>query len=346
MSTHGRPPEAPSWFRDTKVFEKPSLPRAYGQIASSLLPFIASWILAVVLMELHVPYVFVLLPVVLAGFLLVRLFIIFHDCTHGSFFKSRKANAFWGWIIGILTFTPYQAWRKAHGIHHATVADLDKRGIGDVWTLTLAEYRASSVWVRLAYRIYRNPVVLFLIGPMILFLIIHRFPVKDADSREHWNVHLTTLAAAALLCGMGFGLGWHVVLAIHLPLFFVSAVLGVWLFYVQHQFDPTYWEHTEDWDMYAAALQGSSHYKLPRILQWFSGNIGFHHIHHLRPHIPNYNLERCYKAIRELQLPNPLTLWHSLKCMTLHIWDEKDKLLLNFRQTRRRLRTELSPAQA
>jgi omega-6 fatty acid desaturase (delta-12 desaturase) len=342
MSTNQRPPTAPAWYKETKIFEKPSLGRAYGQIASTLLPFIAVWISAVVLMEFRVPYVFVLIPVLLAGLLLVRLFIIFHDCSHGSFFKSSKANAAWGWFIGVLTFTPFQGWKRAHGIHHATVADLDKRGIGDVWTLTLDEYRQKGFWTRLWYRIYRNPAMLFLVSPLVLFLVIHRFPERLARTAEHWSVHLTTAAAAILVLAMGFGLGWHVVLGVHLPMFFVSAVLGVWLFYVQHQFDPTYWEHTEDWDHFEAALQGSSHYKLPRILQWFSGNIGFHHIHHLRPRIPNYNLERCYKTVKELQLPNPLTLWHSLRCMTLHVWDEKDKLLLTFRQVRRMLRAERS----
>ncbi len=346
MTTHEAARPTPGWYRQTKIFETPSMARAYFQIIGTLIPFVAAWVTAVVLMEFHVFYPIVLVPVVVAGLLLVRLFIIFHDCTHGSFFASSRANATWGWLIGILTFTPYDGWRKSHGIHHASVADLDKRGIGDVWTLTLEEYRQKGFWTRVWYRIYRNPLMLFLIAPPFLFLVLHRFPGRRAKAAEHWSTHLTTAGAAALLLAMGFGLGWHVVLGVHLPLFFVSSVVGVWLFYVQHQFDPTYWEHTEDWDHIEAAMQGSSHYKLPRILQWFSGNIGFHHIHHLRPRIPNYNLERCYKAIKELQLPNPLTLWHSLKCMTLHVWDEKDKLLLNFRQVRHRLKNGMVSARA
>jgi len=229
-------------------------------------------------------------------------------------------------------YTPFKSWRKAHGTHHAHNGNLDQRGVGDVWTLTLEEYRRASPARRFQYRLYRNPVFLFLFSPPLLFLFLQRLPDKGASRQELRSVHITTVCVLAMLGGIGWLAGWAFLLAYALPMIYVAAVAGVWLFYVQHQFDPGYWEHEDRWDPYTAALDGSSFYRLPAWAQWFSGNIGFHHIHHLRPHIPNYRLQACLRAVPELQLPHPLTVWASFKGLTLHLWDEKAQRLLSFHQ--------------
>jgi omega-6 fatty acid desaturase (delta-12 desaturase) len=328
------PTSSPPWFRQTKAFEVPSRGRALWQLINSFAVFLSSWILTVVLWKVGLGYPWILPLIVVSGLSFVRIFIVFHDCCHESYFRSKKANAFWGWLIGILTYTPYLEWRKDHGIHHASTSNLDLRGVGDIWTLTLEEYRALGFWMRLWYRVYRNPFFLFLTAPPVLFILLQRIPRKGLTKKDKLNAHLTSLAVVALALSIGFFLGWDVLFFVHLPIFYVTSVVGVWLFYVQHQFDPGYWEHSEGWTSWKAALVGSSHYKLPKVLQWVSGNIGFHHIHHLRPRIPNYNLERCYKAVKELQLPHPLTFWKSFSALTLHVWDEKSKRLLSFRQVR------------
>jgi omega-6 fatty acid desaturase (delta-12 desaturase) len=277
----------------------------------------------------------VLLAAIVAGLFQVRAFIIFHDCTHQSFWSSRKANFFWGAVTGILTFTPYRSWRKSHGIHHAHNGNLDKRGIGDVWTMTLTEYRAAGKLKRALYRLYRNPVFMFLVSPPLLFLVLHRLPEKGASRAELLGSLSTTLGSSFWVIVLGFAAGWDFVLLFGLPMVYVATLGGVWMFYVQHQFDPADWEREERWNLFDAALQGSSYYKLPRLLQWFSGNIGFHHIHHLRPRIANYRLEECYLAVQELQVLNPLTIRASLKGMFLHLWDESSQRLLSFRQAAR-----------
>jgi len=266
----------------------------------------------------------------LAGGFMVRAFIIFHDCGHGSFFKSRRANNILGFITGVLTFTPYYYWRGEHARHHATSGDLDHRGTGDLWTLTVQEYLESSRWRRFAYRLARNPFVLFVLAPVYLFLIKHRFPKAKASQRERCSVYWTNLAVLGMAAGLSSCFGLTAYLLVQLTILMVAGSAGVWLFYVQHQFDGVYWERSEEWDYTAAALQGSSFYKLPRVLQWFTGNIGYHHIHHLSSRIPNYNLERCHRAHSLFQSVKAVTLFASLKSLTLRLWDEQRCKLVGY----------------
>lgn len=256
-------------------------------------------------------------------------------CGHGSFFKSRLANTITGSIAGVLTFTPYYHWRWEHSRHHATAGDLDRRGTGDIWTMTVQEYLESSRWKRFAYRLARNPIVLFVIAPVFLFLVRQRVPSPAASRRERrsvWWMNVTILGMAAALSRI-FGIVPY--LLIQLTVLMVAGAAGVWLFYVQHQFEDAYWERGEDWDYTAAALQGSSFYKLPSILQWFSGNIGYHHVHHLSARIPNYNLERCHKSHSLFQEVKPITLLSSLNSLTFRLWDERLRKLVGFRHLRK-----------
>jgi len=335
MQTAAKSGRVPSWYPGTKVFETPLRRKAIGQLVNTLLPWLGLVLTSAVLWSYGAPWFLVLLAAIVAGLFQVRAFIIFHDCTHQSFWSSRKANFFWGAVTGILTFTPYRSWRKSHGIHHAHNGNLDKRGIGDVWTMTLTEYRAAGKLKRALYRLYRNPVFMFLVSPPLLFLVLHRLPEKGASRAELLGSLSTTLGSSFWVIVLGFAAGWDFVLLFGLPMVYVATLGGVWMFYVQHQFDPAYWEREERWNLFDAALQGSSYYKLPRLLQWFSGNIGFHHIHHLRPRIANYRLEECYLAVQELQVLNPLTIRASLKGMFLHLWDESSQRLLSFRQAAR-----------
>jgi omega-6 fatty acid desaturase (delta-12 desaturase) len=273
--------------------------------------------------------------VVLGAGLLVRAFIIFHDCGHGSFFASRVANDFWGCVCGVLTFTPYYQWRGEHAIHHGTAGDLDKRGTGDVWTMTVREYLAASRYRRFAYRLARNPVVLFIIGPLVLFLFLQRVPDSKAGVRERHSVWWMNVALLLVGTAMSMVLGTWNYLVFQVAVLTVAGSAGVWLFYVQHQFEDAYWERGENWDYTVAALKGSSYFKLPRVLQWFSGNIGFHHIHHLGARIPNYNLERCHNSEALFRDVRPLTLSDSLRTLGLRLWDESSRRLVGFRSLKR-----------
>jgi omega-6 fatty acid desaturase (delta-12 desaturase) len=269
------------------------------------------------------------LAILAAGFML-RAFIIFHDCGHGSFFKSQKANHVVGFITGVLTFTPYYSWRKEHAAHHATSGDLDRRGVGDIWTLTVLEYLEASRWKRFAYRLARNPVVLFVLAPLFVFLVKHRIPKAGARRRERHSVYWTNLAVLIMAAGLTWVFGLKAYLLIQLIILTVAGAIGFWLFYVQHQFEGVYWGRGEGWDYTTAALQGSSFYKLPKVLQWFSGNIGYHHIHHLSPRIPNYNLERCHRAQELFQRVKPVTLFSSFKAFAFRLWDEQHRRLVSF----------------
>lgn len=271
---------------------------------------------------------------VLAGGFLVRVFIIFHDCGHGSYFASKTANSIVGFISGLLTFTPYHHWRWEHAVHHATSGNLDARGIGDVWTMTVDEYLAASKWKRLAYRLLRNPVLLFGLGPLFLFLIWHRFPSAKARPRERHALYVMNVAVLGMATVMSLIFGIRDYLIIQVLVMMVAGGAGMWMFYVQHQFEDVYWERDDKWDYATSALLGSSFYKLPRILMWFTGNIGYHHIHHLNSKIPNYNLERCHKACPEFQTVRPLTLFGSLKSLSLRLWDEQQRRMIGFRDLR------------
>jgi acyl-lipid omega-6 desaturase (Delta-12 desaturase) len=329
---HQADADVAAWKQIVLQYQKPSTSRALWQVINTLGPYALLWYL--MYLSLEVSAWITLALAVLAGAFLVRVFIIFHDCGHGSFFKSRAANNVLGFITGILTFTPYYHWRWEHAIHHASAGHLDKRGTGDVWTMTVQEYLESSRWKRFAYRLARNPFILFVVGPLYLFLIRQRFPSASASKRERRSVHWMNLAILGVAAALSMVFGIKAYLLIQLTVMAVAGSAGIWLFYVQHQFEGVYWERGEEWDYTAAALQGSSFYKLPKILQWFSGNIGFHHIHHLSSRIPNYNLERCHKAHPLFQNVKPVTLFSSLKSFAFRLWDEPHRKLVGFRQVR------------
>jgi omega-6 fatty acid desaturase (delta-12 desaturase) len=264
-----------------------------------------------------------------AGFM-VRIFIIFHDCGHGSFFPSRRANSILGFIAGLLTFAPYYHWNHKHAMHHATSGDLDRRGMGDVWTLTVKEYQNISKRERFVYHIFRNPLMMFMIGPIYMFLIYNRFVTGKATARERYYVYATNLGILSLVLILSALIGLKSYLLIQLPVIMIGGMWGIWLFYVQHQYDGVYWARHDEWNFQNAALEGSSFYKLPKILQWFSGNIGFHHIHHLSSRIPNYYLELCHNEIPVFKNVEPLTWSASLKCISYRLWDEENNKLVGY----------------
>lgn len=325
-------PTQREWRRAVAKYEKPHLGRSLWQVANTIVPYLALWWLMVRSTEISY-WLTLALAFPAAGFM-VRTFILFHDCCHGSFFRSHRANNILGLITGVMTLTPYSEWRRSHSIHHATSGDLDRRGIGDVWTLTVREYQESSLGRRIWYRIFRSPLSLFVVGPVVLFLVWHRFPAKGAPRREKLSVLYTNIGIAlvALAAWATIGLGtWAVIQGMIL---LVAGPVAIWLFYVQHQFEETYWEKHQEWEYIPACLQGSSFYKLPKILQWFSGNIGFHHIHHLSPRIPNYYLEPCHREHSNLLVGEPLTLWSSLRSFGFRLWDEDLGRMVGFRRLR------------
>jgi omega-6 fatty acid desaturase (delta-12 desaturase) len=320
----------PEWYEATARFQKPALRKSIWQILNTFIPYFALWYVMIRLLQAGTSYITILLLAIPTGLFLVRIFIFFHDCTHGSFFASKGANTLLGYITGILTFTPFDRWRSSHWTHHATVADLDRRGTGDFWTMTKKEYLQSPKWKRIVYRIARNPLVIFGLGPIFIFLVYQRFPFLAKTKRDHLSVYLTNLGILAVVLLAGFTIGFKNYILIQLPVSFVAGLGGLWLFYVQHNFEGVYWARHEEWDRFQAALEGSSYYKLPRILQWFTGNIGFHPIHHIRPLIPNYNLEACYRSEAAFQEIEPLTIPVSLKSLILHLWDEGQQKLVGF----------------
>jgi acyl-lipid omega-6 desaturase (Delta-12 desaturase) len=317
-----------AWKEIVARYQKPALWRSVWQIVNTVVPYAALWYL--MYLSLAVSWWLVLPLAILAGGFMVRLFIIFHDCGHGSFFRSRKANDVFGIISGMLTLTPYYHWRWEHALHHSTSGDLDRRGTGDIWTLTVQEYLESSRGKRFAYRLARNPVVLFVLAPLFLFLVKHRFPKAEAGRRERYSVYWTNLAVLGMVAALGWAFGFKAYLLIQLTVMMVAGSVGLWLFYVQHQFEGVYWERRNEWDYTAAALKGSSFYKLPRVLQWFSGNIGFHHLHHLSPRIPNYHLEKCHEADPVFQSVPPVTLFASFKSLSFRLWDEQRRRLVGY----------------
>jgi omega-6 fatty acid desaturase (delta-12 desaturase) len=325
-------PTTAEWKRIVQKYQQPSIPRAIWQILNTLVPYAALW----VLMYFAVSWSWwLVIPLAaIAGGLVVRLFIIFHDCTHGSYFKSSLANDIVGYILGVLTFTPYYHWRWEHTLHHASSGNLDRRGIGDIWTLTVQEYLESSIWRRFAYKMARNPVILFVLGPLSLFLFWNRFARPSAAWRERLSVWFTNLGIVAVGFALSMVFGFKQYVLIQLIVMSVAGSAGVWMFYLQHQFDGVYWDRQDEWDYTAAALEGSSFYKLPKVLQWFTGNIGFHHIHHLSPRIPNYNLERCHRAEPIFNQVKPITFFSSLKSMTYRLWDEEARKLVGYRRAR------------
>jgi omega-6 fatty acid desaturase (delta-12 desaturase) len=305
-----------------------------GQVSNTFIHFFLLWY--VMYLSLDYSYWLTLALALPAAGFLIRIFIIQHDCGHGSFFNNRKGNDYLGSICGVLTLTPYFYWRKSHAIHHATASNLEHRGVGDIYTMTVKEYLQQSRWGRLKYRLYRNPFILFILSPAILFIIIHRFPLPESWSkswkRERASVWWTNLAIALVILTLGLTIGFKAFFLVQLPITILAATAGTWMFFVQHQFEDTYWAKEGEWDYALAALKGSSYYKLPKLLQWFTGNIGFHHIHHLSPRIPNYLLEKCHEENPQFQHVVVLTLWSSFKTIFLSLWDEEQERLVSFGQ--------------
>ncbi|NOX87755.1 MAG: fatty acid desaturase [Calditrichaeota bacterium] len=324
----------PGWYKEISKYAQPDLKKSIWQLINTFVPYFALWISMVYLVQRGTSYWIILGLATVTALLHVRIFIFFHDACHGSFFASRRANKILGYVAGIVTFTPFEEWRRLHNIHHATSGDLDRRGVGDIWTMTVEEYRASSKIKRIAYRVFRNPLVMFGLGPVILFLVSMRIPSKESKKEERRSVIITNIALILIVLGLGFSIGFSVYFKILIPVTFIAGAAGIWLFYVQHQFEDSYWSKNADWDMIKSALKGSSYYKLPKILQWFTGNIGLHHIHHLRPRIPNYYLQSCNDNIPAFSEIKPLTISTSLKSLWLDLWDENKEKLVSFRSLR------------
>jgi acyl-lipid omega-6 desaturase (Delta-12 desaturase) len=319
-----------SWQKVIMKYNRPDLSKSLWQICNSLIPYLGLWYLMVLSLE-YSYWITLALSFIASGFL-IRLFIIFHDCGHGSFFKSKRTNKIVGMTLGILAFTPYFKWHNQHHIHHATTGNLDKRGIGDVWTLTVKEYLESSKWRRFFYRAFRNPFILFTIGSAYVILIQNRFSKKEMTTKERWNIYFTNFMILVMAIGISLMVGLKAFLLIQLPVIFISHSAGLWLFYIQHQFEDVSWYRSSNWDYKTAAIEGSSFLKLPVVLQWFTGNIGFHQVHHLGPGIPNYNLARCQYENDLFKKAKPITLFSSFKALRLNLWDEASLQMIRFRK--------------
>lgn len=318
------------WTRILARYREPILSRSIFELTVTFAPFVAIWALAWWALSFSV-WLAMALALANAAFL-VRLFMIQHDCGHGAFFKDRRVDDWLGRFLGVLTLTPYDVWRKTHSIHHATTGNLDKRGIGDMPTLTVREYREKGWFGRAMYRLVRNPLILFGVVPFYTFFLQNRLPV--GLMRSGWRYWLSALATNAAigtaLAAIGWLGGWDVLLFVFLPTMFLAAVTGMWFFYVQHQFEDTVWEREENWNVQEAALYGSSHYDLPGILRWITGNIGVHHVHHLASRIPFYRLREVVRDHDILAASKRITLWESFRCARLHLWDEDSRRLLSF----------------
>lgn len=324
--------DARRWMRILGNYRTPNPVRSIAELAITALPLAALWTAAWFSLSLGHAWASLLIAAPAAGFL-VRLFLIQHDCGHGTFFAGRLANDWVGRVIGVLTLTPYDWWRRTHAIHHASTGNLDRRGIGDIDTLTVREYQARSRWGRLGYRLYRHPLVMFVLGPAYLFFLQHRLPV--GLMRHGWQPWVSTMATNVAIALVVVALMWLIgvkaFLIVHLPIMLLAAIAGVWLFYVQHQFEQTVWEREEGWALHDAALYGSSHYDLPGWLRWLTANIGIHHVHHLCSRIPYYRLSRVLRDHPELRAVGRITLPESLRCVRLVLWDETQRRLVSFR---------------
>ena len=330
------PPEARGWAQILARYRAPSHSRSIIELIMTAGPFVLLWLLMWASLDRGY-WVCLLLAVPAAGFL-VRLFMIQHDCGHGAFFHHRLANDWVGRVIGVLTLTPYDFWRRTHAVHHATSGNLDRRGTGDIDTLTVHEYLALSRWRRLSYRIYRHPIIMFGLGPAFLFIVQHRLPV--GLMRAGWQPWLsamaTNVAIAAVVATVISLVGVVPFLIVHLPIMLLASSVGVWLFYVQHQFEHTEWARDGAWNLQEAALHGSSYYDLPSVLRWFTANIGVHHVHHLCSRIPYYRLPLVLRDYPELGVTGRLTLVQSFRCVRLVLWDEALQRLISFEEVRQR----------
>jgi acyl-lipid omega-6 desaturase (Delta-12 desaturase) len=322
----------PSWRAVLAPYARPHLGRSLIDIATSVVPYLA--LLAAMYSLLDVSYWLVLAVSVPAAGFLVRAYILFHDCAHGSFLPWSKANEWLGATCGLLVFTPFQRWRHQHAVHHASSGDLDRRGVGDVPTLTVAEYQALPWRRRLGYRLLRNPIVMFGLGPMWAMILAPRFVSRSERPRIRRSVRRTNLALAAVIGLLCWLLGWESFLLVEMPSALLAGSIGVWLFYVQHQFEDAYWQSSDSWSYDEAALKGSSYLRLPGVLQFFTGNIGLHHVHHLSTRIPNYYLQRAHDAHPVFRQVPRLSLWDGIKSVKLKLYDEERGRLVTFRQAR------------
>jgi len=317
------------WREILAPYARPQLGRSVLDLSTSVVPYVALW--ALMYLSLDWSYLLTLaLAIPTAGFL-VRVYILFHDCTHGSFLPSKRGNLWLGTALGLMVFSPFLSWRHNHAVHHATAGDLERRGVGDVPTMTVAEYRSAPWRKRLGYRLIRNPIVMFGIGPTVAMLVLPRIPSKSMRPRHRRSIIATNLALAAIVGSLCWLLGWQAYLMVQGPVILLAGAAGVWLFYVQHQFEDTYWQSAEDWSYADAALRGSSYLRLPKVLQFFSGNIGLHHVHHLSARIPNYNLQRAHDENPVFHDVPTLSLREALQTVRLKLWDEQRGRLVTFR---------------
>jgi len=319
-----------SWEKTVMKYTHPDLKKSIWQICNSVIPYIFMWYLMYRSLE-YSYWITLILAVVASGFL-IRIFIIFHDCGHRSFFVSKRANEVVGMIMGIIAFTPYYKWHHQHAVHHATSGNLDKRGVGDVWTMTLEEYQKSSKKERFMYRAFRNPFIMFILGPVLVVLIQNRIASKEMTKPERLNVYFTNAIILAIAGLISLLIGLKAYLLIQLPIILIGHSLGIWLFYVQHQFDDVSWERNSEWDYKNSAITGSSFLKLPAVLKWFTGNIGFHHVHHLSSRIPNYYLEKCHNENEIFRNIKPIVFFSTFKTLNLGLWDEKNRQMISFRK--------------
>ncbi len=323
-----------SWTGAMARFKRPHQLKSGWQVLNSLAPFCGLWYL--MYLSVSWSYCLTLLLAIPTAGLLVRVFIIQHDCGHHSFFRSRWANDALGAFCSLFTLTPYSLWRRSHSRHHASSGDLTNRGHGDVWVLTVDEYLNRSVFARFQYRLYRHPLFLFVIGPSLLFIVRQRFTYRVPLNwrRERRSVHITNAGILGVLAVAWYTIGLAPFLLVHVPIIVLGAAIGSWLFFVQHQYERAYWQPHDRWDFIRAAFEGSSYYRLPRVLQWFTGNIGFHHIHHLESRIPNYNLPLCYAVVPEMRQAVTLGLSDSVRCTRMKLWDERLQRMVPFSEVK------------
>jgi omega-6 fatty acid desaturase (delta-12 desaturase) len=321
-----------SWRGVLDAYAEPRLGRSVLDLATSVVPYVA--LLVAMTFALRVSVLLSLVLVLPTSAFLIRTFIVFHDCTHGSFMRSRRANDMLGAVLGLVVWLPYRGWQHEHAVHHATAGDLDRRGVGDVATLTVTEYRALPARRQISYRLFRNPLVMFGLGWLLVLILKPRFVPRGARRRVRNSVLATNLMLALIVAALCLTIGWRTYLLVQWPVFFVSGAIGVWLFYVQHQFEDTYWQAHADWRYDHAALAGSSYLKLPGVLRFFTGNIGFHHVHHLSVGIPNYNLQAAHQGTDRLQSVPQLTLQQGLRAPRLKLWDERRGRLVTFSEAR------------
>ncbi len=329
----------PDWFDKLQPYAEYDSYHSLIYVLTSLVPYLTIVSVMFLLMLLGYPYWIILLLAIPAVGFYVRTFMILHDCSHSSFVNSKKTSSILGHFCGLLTLTPFFDWQRNHAIHHASVSNLDKRGTGDVWVMTLNEYRSSNLLGRLQYRFFRNPFFLFGIAPMILFCIMYRFPQKSTRRKDYFSIIFNDVIYIIIIAAAYYTIGLKNFFAVLLPVFFISQSFGMWLFYIQHQFENVYWAHTDEWDLISGAMTGSSFYKLPEVLRFFSGNIGYHNIHHLKPRIPCFNLKKCYDNTPEVQYTVPITLLSSLKFLRLHLFDEADKKLISFKEAGKKIKS-------